>query len=115
MSSPQLRAEFARRKALSLQQERRTAALLRGRTTPASGASTDPFKKGDVSAKNFLVECKTTEKKGYRLTREVLHKIKMEAYKQNKIPVLQVDLEGESYAVIRLQDFEQMAHDSGYL
>lgn len=41
-------------------QEERVAKLLGGRTQPNSGAT--PFFKGDVIAKDFVIECKTTTK-----------------------------------------------------
>lgn len=42
----------------SSKQEEKVAKLLGGRTQPNSGAT--PFFKGDVIAKDFVVECKTT-------------------------------------------------------
>lgn len=39
-------------------QEKRVAVLLGGRTQPNSGAT--PFFKGDVIARDFVIECKTT-------------------------------------------------------
>lgn len=88
---------------------------LAGRRTPASGASTNPHMKGDVAAASFLVECKTTEKKGYRLTAETLEKIIREAYQRNKVPVLQLDLGGRNYAILLYQDFHQISYEAGYI
>lgn len=44
----------------SSHQEDKVAKLLGGRTQPNSGAT--PFFKGDVIAKDFVIECKTTTK-----------------------------------------------------
>lgn len=91
------------------------ASCMGGRTVPRSGASTNPYAKGDVRSDSFLIECKLTEGKGYRLTTKVLEKITNEAYKLNKSPVLQLDLGGRQYVVMLYQDFYQMGVDAGYI
>lgn len=75
----------------------------------------DPTLKGDVSSSSFLVECKTTEGKGYTLTRAVLEKIWREAVRNNKTPLMQVEIGGAAYAVLRWEDFMEIAKDAKYV
>lgn len=83
----------------SVNQERRVAREVCGRTTIASGALC--FQKGDVRADALLVECKTTSKDTYTLSRAVWDKIANEATKDGlRIPVLQVDFEDDGYRPI---------------
>jgi hypothetical protein len=83
--------------------------------TPASGAVRSPFLKGDVVSRVFRVECKLTEKGSYILKRDVLDKIEQEALFNKQSPLMSLSISGEKYAVLRWSDFEQMAHDAGYL
>jgi hypothetical protein len=62
-------------------QERRTAEDVGGREQPASGAT--QFYKGDVRARDILVENKTTSSKQYGLKLRELEKIKSEALMAN--------------------------------
>ena len=46
------------------------------------------FNKGDLHTDDYVVECKYTEKKGYRITTKLLQKIWDEALDANKLPLL---------------------------
>lgn len=69
----------------SKKQENDVAEVLGGRTTPNSGAT--QYIKGDVSAKHWLLECKTcmTNKKSFSIRKEWLTGIKEEAKQQGKM------------------------------
>lgn len=68
----------------SQKQESNVAKLVDGKQTPNSGAT--PFIKGDVTTKDFIIECKTTmtNKDSYSVKKEVLNKLKSEAFATNK-------------------------------
>ena len=95
-------------------QEREVAEEVRGRVVIASGALDD---KGDVRSDNFLIECKTTEKKEYTFRAGVWLKLRSEAYKLGLTPVVNIDLKsryGERYrlAIMREEDFFSYAQNT---
>lgn len=55
------------------------------------------FDKGDLKTDNYLIECKTTEKNGYRITQKVLEKIWKEALESNKLPKLIIGIPRNDY------------------
>jgi len=67
-------------------QEKRTAKSLKAQLRAGSGNSM--YAKGDVISENFLIECKTTEKKSIRITAQWLDKISHEAMVEEKHPAL---------------------------
>lgn len=67
------------------------ARALGGRVRPNSGAT--DFAKGDVISPAYLVEAKTTQRKSFPLTHQVLCKIEQEAFAAGKCPVLVVSFE----------------------
>lgn len=70
-------------------QERETAARLRGRLTPASGAKDE---KGDVRVRGIVrVECKTTKHKSFSVTLDMAQKIEEAALSGAEIPVLLIE------------------------
>ena len=71
-------------RSFSSKQERRVAEALGGRVQPNSGAT--DFRKGDVEAGSFLVECKTRERpsKSITLRREWFDKLRDEALFEGK-------------------------------
>lgn len=73
-------------------QENRVASTIGGRRIPGSGAS--QYKKGDVEASQFLVECKTTNAASLRITRLWLNKIAREANGVQKWPALAIEIKG---------------------
>lgn len=66
--------------------EDRAASMVGGRKTKASGAC--QHDKGDAKSKNYLLECKSTDKKSIALKTEWLRKISGEATAKNKIPLM---------------------------
>lgn len=82
----------------SRNQEARVARDHGGKVTPGSGNRW--FAKGDVKAKRFLIECKTTDKNSFRLELAVLRKIQMEAIAEGKDPAVCIDIGGVEYFVV---------------
>lgn len=71
------------------QQEEEIAKRLGGRTTLASGALDQ---KGDVEVKNVVrLEAKTTQKKSFSVTREMVRKIEEAALGANALPVVEIE------------------------
>ncbi len=87
-------------------QESTIAASVGGRVQVASGAR--PHLKGDVAAKDLLIECKRTDKASYRLQLDELLKIKLEAILANKRPAMAVQIQDKNYAVIPWDDFLEL-------
>jgi hypothetical protein len=86
-------------------QEKRVAKILGGRRQPMSGAGM--FSKADVLHSRFLVECKTTSKQSYSVTKGTLDKLRQQAYDASRAPVLVFSLDDdrgvpEDWAVIPL-------------
>ena len=50
------------------------------------------FDKGDIKYKDFLIECKFTEKKGFRITLTLLEKIWREALDVSKDPLIVIGI-----------------------
>ncbi len=73
-------------------QENRVARKVDGKRQAGSGAS--DYAKGDVDAKEFLVECKKTEKGSLRVTKKWLNKISLEANGVQKWPALAIEIQG---------------------
>lgn len=83
-------------------QEKSVAKAVGGKQTANSGAT--PFSKGDISTKNFLIECKTstTEKQSFSIKKEWLKKNEEEAFAMGKFySALAFDFgDGENHYVI---------------
>lgn len=92
-------------------QERQVANDLLGRVQIASGALDD---KADVRSKDFLCECKTTEKDSYTLKVDTWNKIQKEAYKLGLCPIMCIQTNDEGvnlrqnkmYCLMRKADFD---------
>lgn len=70
-------------------QEKITAEKYGGYLTPKSGAG---IKKGDVDVKNILrIECKTTQKKSFSITLEMLKKIENATIANSQTPAIIVE------------------------
>lgn len=54
------------------------------------------FQKGDMRTEDYVIECKYTDKKGFRLTTAILKKIWTEALEANKLPLMIVGIKGET-------------------
>ncbi len=55
------------------------------------------FDKGDLKSDKYLVDCKYTSKKGFRITHKILQKIWNEAMDSNKLPRLIIGIKGVDY------------------
>lgn len=53
------------------------------------------FDKGDLKTDTHLIECKFTQKKGFRITTKVLQKIWDEALTANRLPVLVIGIQDD--------------------
>lgn len=53
------------------------------------------FDKGDLKTDNYIIECKYTEKKGFRITTKILRKLWEQAYDQNKTPKMVIGIKDE--------------------
>ena len=75
-------------------QEKQLAARLGGKLTPGSGSG---YLKGDVQIKGVArIEAKSTQRKSYALSRELVDKIEGAAIQTGEIPIFQIDfLTGE--------------------
>ena len=92
-------------------QEEAVAKLLGGHTQPNSGAT--PFFKGDVIAKDFVVECKTTTtpKKSFSIKKEWLEGVNTERIELRKgycALAFQYAPEGVNYFVVDEYTFVKM-------
>ena len=70
--------------------------------TIASGALW--FDKGDIKTKDYVIEAKFTEKKGYRISLKTLRKLWDDALEANKLPLLTIGIkEGNELWIIKCQ------------
>ena len=53
------------------------------------------FNKGDLQTKDYVIEAKYTEKKGYRITTKLLKKLWEDALEANKLPLLTIGIKDE--------------------
>lgn len=78
---------------------------------PGSGSGQD---KGDNKGERYLVQCKTTCKKQFSLTRRDWDKSKEDAGKEDRLPVMQVQLEDrEPLAVLAWEEFVAICEEAG--
>ena len=54
------------------------------------------FQKGDLKTADHVIECKYTEKKGFRISTKILEKIWGEALDANKLPYLIIGIKDEN-------------------
>lgn len=71
-----------------------------GKKTPRSGGFWS-FP-GDITTERFLIDSKATDKKGFRITAKIWHKIYNEALKSRKLPCLSVSLRNEDIELVIL-------------
>lgn len=84
-------------------QQKRDAKDFGGIETPRSGGFWSFA--GDVKTDRFLIEDKTTDKKGYRLTKSTWHKIEQEALMEDKIPLMSIEIQDINLVVLDKNDF----------
>jgi len=82
------------------EKEIKDAELFKGRRTPKSGGFWSFA--GDVVTKDFLIDSKTTDKKGFRITSNIWDKLSNEALKSRKIPILSISLINKDLELIVL-------------
>lgn len=87
-------------------QEKFLAKMFDGKLTCNSGAK---YSENDVRTKEYEIEAKTTEGKGYRLTVEELLSIRKKT-RLGKVPlqIIEFSTYGESFVVLSLNDFEEL-------
>lgn len=82
------------------EQEEEWASRLDGRTTLASGSL--PHDKGDVVTGLLRVECKTTSKKSFSVTREMVDKITDQALSTSRIPAIVIEFNDDGKPVMEV-------------
>jgi hypothetical protein len=88
----------------SKKQELRTADTYKGSRNAGSGSGW--LRKNDVRSEQFLIENKlTTGNKSYSIKSVDLKELEMRAILEDRIPILQFDLNGKSYIVLVEDDF----------
>jgi hypothetical protein len=80
--------------------ENKDAELFKGRRTPKSGGFW-AFA-GDVVTKDFLIDSKVTDKKGFRITGNIWRKLFNEALKARRLPLLSILLRSEGFELVVL-------------
>ena len=84
----------------SRDQERELAAKLGGRVTPASGAGQV---KGDVRVRGLMrIECKTTCKASFSVTRDMVRKIEAAALSGSEVPAIVVEFNDDGRKVMEV-------------
>jgi hypothetical protein len=79
-------------------QEKHVASKSGGKTRPGSGSRW--FAPGDIKSKLYLISCKTTTKKSFSLKQKDLEEIKVDAFMEDKTPLMQVDFGGRKVWII---------------
>lgn len=80
------------------------------KTTPGSGSSSE---KGDLRRGNFMVEVKATRAESFRVTADIMGKLRNDGLTNGRPGVLIVTLgNGEEYAVMPVATFEELTNDS---
>lgn len=79
--------------------------------TPGSGSGGN---KGDLRRGNFMVEVKATRAESFRVTAEILAKLRNDSLTNGRPYALIVEIgTGERYAVMPLKTFERLTEDQG--
>jgi hypothetical protein len=86
-------------------QESRLANLIGGTRNAGSGSGW--VRKADVRNVDYLIEAKTTENKGYRLTLQELLTLGHQADVEGRTPAFCVEIQGHNYVVLREQDWNR--------
>ena len=75
-------------------QEAATAKRVGGRITLASGAGA--FEKADVRVKGVArLELKTTKRKSFSVTAEIIDKVEAQALQAGEVPVIEIEIDNE--------------------
>lgn len=94
----------------SLEQEKYIAKLLGGKVTPNSGGT--KFGGGDVLAKPFLIEAKTTvkEKQSFSVKKDWIEKSNEQAFEQGMdfgVVAFQFEPDGDNYFILDEKQFAE--------
>lgn len=65
-----------------------------------AGSGNQPMFPGDVVHERFLIECKTTDKESFSVSRRVIEKIRKEALSVNKDWLLMIEVDGLEFSVL---------------
>lgn len=84
-------------------QERRAAEQYGGSVSPGSGNGW--IRKADVRTPDYLIECKTTLKNSYSIKRDDWVKLQNQGLMDDRIPLMEIDLNGFGLVVMRKADF----------
>ena len=90
----------------SKNQEKEVAGRLLGHTVVGSGNRW--YAKGDVKSKDWLVECKRTDKQSYSLKKSELEKAIVEAVTDGREMMFQVEIDGLKLAIITMDKFVEL-------
>lgn len=90
----------------SRKQEDTVADRYRGSRNVMSGAGWK--RKADVRTLDWLIECKTTERKSYSLKDVELEQIRKQALQEGRRPLFIVELPTRSWVVMDEADFQEM-------
>ena len=90
----------------SKKHEARLAKVLDGKRNAGSGAFWS--RKGDVRAKDILLEHKWTGKTSFTVKATVLEKIVKEAILDSRMPALGISLNNENYVLLTEDDFLEL-------
>lgn len=94
----------------SRKQEDRTASAYKGSRNAGSGSGW--LRKNDVRSEHFLIENKFTDNlKSYSIKFTDLRDLETVAIKEDRTPVLQFDLGGKRYVILREDDFLEMINE----
>jgi len=74
--------------------------VFKGRRTKGSGKTW--YSKGDIKTFTFLIECKSTVKGSFTISRKTWGKISREALLSSRIPVLSIRFEKENEEIVIL-------------
>jgi hypothetical protein len=84
-------------------QERRDARDYGGRVQSGSGCGT--FQKGDVRTSDLLIENKRTDKQQMTIKAAWLDKIRDEALREGREPVLGIEIAGREWVLLPKEDY----------
>lgn len=94
----------------SKKQELRTADRYKGSRNAGSGSGW--LRKNDVRSEHFLIENKlTTGTKSYTIKSQDLRELETRAIIEDRMPILQFDLNNKSYVVLLEDDFLEMINN----
>lgn len=99
--------EHKRRLKQSRKQERQTAVRYKGSRNAGSGSGW--LRKNDVRSHEFLIENKFTDnQKQYSVKLKDLTELQQRAILEDRVPVLQFEIQGRRYVIIPEDDFTSM-------